>query len=316
MLFPHFLSISPASIFLQVVGDSTIDKVIIVILLILFVFTMISLQKNRKTNLELEEKSRIVKKQALEIADKNQRLEEKNKSLQKLDEERSNIIGVVSHDLKAPLNRIFALSNLIYLSSDNLNEEQKDYLEKMNQVVRDGLDMIRNLLDIRAIEYKGIEMSKEEIDLGHLLENMVKSYKTYIHQKNQKITFVNRLGEDQAILDSDKMYLNRIFDNLISNAVKFSPKGSEIVVELAKEEDSVAVRIIDQGPGISVEDQKKLYQKFRVLATRPTGGESSTGLGLSITKSLVNILEGSIHYESNPAGGSVFVVGLPVLAHA
>jgi signal transduction histidine kinase len=316
MMLLNFLTILTSSIFAQVIGDSTIDKIIIAILLLLFGFTVLSLGKIRKMNQELQKRNETIKQQALEIARNKQQLEEKDKELQKLDEERSNIIGVVSHDLKAPLNRIFALSNLVYLAGENLTNEQKDYLEKMNQVVRDGLDMIRNLLDIRAIEYKGIEMLKEEIDIDNQVQQMVKSYKSYTQQKEQKIRYKNETGDEHVVLETDRMYLNRILDNLLSNAVKFSPKGSEIVVELSKNEDSVGIKIIDNGPGISIEDQKKMFQKYRVLSAQPTGGESSTGLGLSITRSLVNILDGSIRYKSNPEGGSIFIVELPVLAHA
>ena len=266
--------------------------------------------------MELEHKTRIIQKQALEIADKNKRLEVKNRALQELNEEKNNVIGVVSHDLRAPLNRIFALSNLMYLSSDNLNEEQQDYLEKMNKVVRDGLDLIRNFLDIRAIEYKGLQMNFEEIEIINLLDQMVKSYQTAIEQKKQYISFVNESGENELMLESDKQYLNRIFDNLISNAIKFTPVGKEIKVVLKKESESIMIRIEDRGPGISQEDQRNLFKKFQVLSARPTAGESSTGLGLSITKSLVDILEGSIRYEGNPEGGAIFIVELPVLTHA
>lgn len=303
-------------ILLQAVGDSVADKLIIIVLLILFVFTVISLQRNRKILLELEKKNRIIQKQALEIADKNKRLEVKNQALQELNEEKNNVIGVVSHDLRAPLNRIFALSNLIYLSSDNLSDDQRDYLEKMNQVVRDGLDLIRNFLDIRAIEYKGIQMKFEEIDLIKLLKQMVRSYNSSIVQKKQNIVFVNECEAEVLFIESDKQYLNRILDNLLSNAVKFSAPGREIKVILHKDSEVVKIRIEDRGPGISPEDQRNLFKKFQVLSARPTAGETSTGLGLSITKSLVDILEGTIRYEDNPDGGAVFIVELPVLTHA
>lgn len=305
-----------STILLQVVGDSVADKVIIIILLVFFIFSVLSLLRNRKIFKELEHKTRIIQKQALEIADKNKRLEVKNKALQELNEEKNNVIGVVSHDLRAPLNRIFALANLIYLSADNLTEEQRDYLEKMNKVVSDGLDLIRNFLDIRAIEYKGLQMNFEEIKIIDLLEQTVKSYQTAIKQKKQNIVFVNETGENELPLESDKQYLNRIFDNLISNAIKFSPVGKDIRVVLKKNSESVMIQVEDRGPGISPEDQRNLFKKFQVLSARPTAGESSTGLGLSITKSLVDILEGSIRYESNPEGGSVFIVELPVLTHA
>lgn len=303
-------------ILLQALGESRTDKLVITILLILFAVTSYSLYRNKKINLELQKKTRIVQKQALQIADKNKRLEDKNKTLQSLNEEKNNIMGVVSHDLRAPLNRIFALSNLIYLSDDNLNEEQKHYLEKLNLVVSESLSMIRNFLDIRAIEYHGIKINPEELDLDKLLKQLVSTYKTVTEEKGQRISFHNKCEEEELIIESDRQYLNRIFDNLISNAVKFSREDKEIKVVVLKDSESVKVRIEDNGPGISPHDQEKLFEKFQVLTARPTGGESSTGLGLSITKSLVTMLDGTIYFEDNPEGGSVFVVDLPVLTHA
>lgn len=314
-MFFHLLNFKSLTIIVQVQGVTTIDKIIIIVLLGLVVITLISLLRNRKINAELQKKNSLIQKQALEIAEKNTKLEEKNKSLRFLNEEKNTLISVVSHDLKAPLNRIFALANLLYLSSDNLREEQKDYLEKMNQVVRDGLDLIRNLLDIRAIEFKGIEMKFEEIDLKKILQQMVKSYKSATEQKKQSIQFVCTQSEP-LIIESDRLYINRIIDNLLSNATKFSNTGGEIRVELSREDQGVVIRIIDSGPGIRKEERENLFKKYQVLSARPTAGESSTGLGLSITKSLVEMLDGSINYEDNPGGGSIFVVKLPVLTHA
>ena len=315
-MIPHFLDSITSVIFLQAIGVTTEDKIIISVLLILCAVTIYALQRNRKINAELQRKTRIVQKQALQIVDKNRRLEDKNKTLQALNDEKNNIMGVVSHDLRAPLNRIFALSNLIYLSDDNLNKEQKNYLEKINLVVSESLNMIRNFLDIRAIEYHGIKIKHGEVNVISVLDQLVSSYQTITEEKNQKISFLNNTDDEEMIIESDKQYLNRIFDNLISNATKFSREEKEIRVVLEKGEGSVLVRIEDRGPGISEFDQEKLFKKFQVLTARPTGGESSTGLGLSITKSLVTMLEGNVRYEHNPGGGSVFVVELPVLTHA
>ena len=160
-------------------------------------------------------------------------------------------------------------------------------------------------------------MRQEEVDLKKLIQSMIRSYRTTTADKNQEIIFVDEFENEPLIIESDRLYLNRIFDNLLSNAVKFSPEGKQIKVVLVRKSDGLVVRIEDEGPGISEEDQEKLFQKFQVLSARPTAGETSTGLGLSITKSLVKMLEGSVKYELNPVGrGSVFIIELPVLIHA
>jgi signal transduction histidine kinase len=261
---------------------------------------------------EYKSKVDISKKEFEILLKKNKILEEQNINLKDLNEDKNSVIEVVSHDLKAPLNRVFALSNLIYLSSENLTEEQLDYLDKMNTVIRDGLDLIRNLLDIRAIEFKGVQMTKEEVNLWTIILNLVRSYTPYSKKKGQSFDVVKISGPFTII--SDKQYLSRIIDNLISNAVKFSPLESTITISITKTENMLVTEVRDEGPGICPEDQERLFKKYEVLQSRPTGGESSTGLGLSITKALVEILNGKIYYKNKKGNenGATFVVELPL----
>ncbi len=285
--------------------------IIIFLILLLGVLLMILQQKQVSLD-EFKRKSVVIEQESTLVEQKNKILEEQNINLKELNNEKNNVISVVSHDLKAPLNRVFALSNLIYLTSDNLTNEQKDYMDKMNIVVRDGLDLIRNLLDIRAIEFKGVQMNMEDVDLLNVITNLAKSYKPYTQKKFQEIK-INAQKCDY-VFQSDKQYLNRIFDNLISNAVKFSPLHSELLINVRRDDKTLVIEVEDQGPGILPEDQEKLFQKYQVLKARPTGGESSTGLGLSITSTLVKFLEGKIYHKNKEKDqwGSIFVVELPI----
>ena len=280
-------------------------------LLIVIAVLLVILLQRRMVIRELRAKKEELNKQLAAWTNKAQILEEQNLSLRELNEDKNNIISVVSHDLKAPLNRIFALSNLLYLSSENLTEEQRDYMDKMTIVVREGLGLIRNLLDIRTIEYKGVLANVEDIDLGKAVDEVVASYDEYTRNKEQQIE--TSLGDaSPIIIQSDRQYLNRIIDNLLSNAVKFSPRKSTIKVELGRNGTKACIRIKDQGPGVHPDDQGKLFEKFQILSARPTGGESSSGLGLSIAKTLVDILDGNIYYDDTSEPGATFVVQLPL----
>jgi len=284
---------------------------ILVIFLLLLVGALFIVLQHKKNVLEkFEHKTNIIKEEFELISGKNKILEEQNVNLKELNDEKNDVISIVSHDLKAPLNRVFALSNLIYLSSDNLTEDQLDYINKMNIVVRDGLDLIRNLLDIRAIEFKGVQMNLVEVNITVLVRNQVKSYTSYSNKKEQSIDIIEPSGPYK--ITSDKQYLNRIFDNLISNAVKFSPVNSTITIQIKLTDDAFIFEIHDEGPGISLEDQSRLFKKYEVLHAMPTGGESSTGLGLSITKTLVEFLNGKIYYKNKEGIGATFVVELPL----
>lgn len=261
---------------------------------------------------EFKRKSEVIRQESELVTQKNKILEEQNINLRELNAEKNDVISIVSHDLKAPLNRVFALSNLIYLSSDNLTQEQRDYMDKMNIVVRDGLDLIRNLLDIRAIEFKGVRMNIQETDVQEILENLVNSYRPYSDKKGQSLVLET---DSPQIIQSDKQYLSRIFDNLVSNAIKFSPSGATVSARVIRNDEALIVEVEDQGPGILPEDKERLFEKYQVLRAKPTGGESSTGLGLSITKTLVEFLGGSItHRNKENEFGSVFAVTLPAQA--
>ena len=225
--------------------------------------------------------------------------------MQELNIEKQQIIGVVSHDLKGPFNRIFALMHLMLMSSENLTTDQKEYLGRMHQIVADGLSMVRNLLDNRKLEDRGIDMRPESLNLVSVLNMLVKQYQSLANKKNILIHYQTPLS---APIHADKAYLTRIFENLLSNAIKFSPINKNIFVTVVDLENEIEISVQDEGPGITAEDQLKLFQKFQQLSARPTAGESSTGLGLSIVKTMVEKMDGKILCESEEGKGARFIV--------
>jgi len=270
-------------------------------LLLVFLFLLIrAYRKSIRQN-------KLILVQSREIQKQNRELEHRNKLLQELNLEKQQIIGVVSHDLKGPFNRIFALMQLMSMSSENLTAEQKEYLGKIHQIVADGLGMVRNLLDNRKLEDRGIDMRPESLNFSAVLNSLVKQYQSLASKKNILIQYE---APQSSPIYADKVYLTRIFENLLSNAIKFSPPDKHIYVVVLEIGDELEISILDEGPGISPEDQQKLFQKFQRLTARPTGGESSTGLGLSIVKTMVEKMEGKIRYEGEEGKGAKFVVTL------
>jgi two-component system sensor histidine kinase/response regulator len=253
---------------------------------------------------KLRQKNEIILRQSKEIEAQFGLLEQRKNELDELFHQNKQIISVVSHDLKGPFNRIFALVHLMSLSAENFTPDQKEYLNKIHQVVADGLGMIRNLLDNRRLEDKGIEFFNEKLNLVTLLGSLVKNYQTLAEKKGIRIQFT---APPHAILLADKLYLTRVFENLLSNALKFTEPGRQIFVAITDEPESVQTTIRDEGPGISAEDQRKLYHKLQRLTARPTGGESSTGLGLWIVKTILDKMDGSIECESSHEGTTFMV---------
>jgi signal transduction histidine kinase len=262
---------------------------------ILLAFSFYRLKKTHET---IQEQKRLI---ALQI---NQHTQDEMR-VRELLEEKNQLIGIVSHDLKSPINRIFALTQLIQSQPENLTADQKEYLGKIHQVVADMLAMIRNLLDERKLDTVETELKPELINLSSVVINLAKNFRVLADKK--KIKIHTEIVPD-AFVNADKHYFLRILENLMSNAIKFSPESRNIYMNLTADGEHVKLRIRDEGPGISEEDQQKMYRKYQQLSARPTGGESTTGLGLAIVKLLTEKMGIGIHCSSVVGEGTAFTL--------
>lgn len=259
--------------------------------------------KVNRQNFLIRLQSNEIEKQIRELIQQNQQGEELNR-------EKKQLVMLVSHDLKGPFNRIFALMQLLEMSADNFTPDQKELFGKMHQIVGDGLNMVRNLVDVRKIEERGVDPHPEKVNVINSVAALVNQYR--ISAEKKRITLHLKIPERFDFI-TDKNYLSRITENLISNAIKFSANDTEVHVEVITTGNGIEISVQDQGPGLSDDDQLKLYQKFQKLTPRPTGGESSTGLGLAIIKQLVTSMGGDVTCTSVLEKGSKFVVKLPEL---
>jgi signal transduction histidine kinase len=171
-------------------------------------------------------------------------------------------------------------------------------------------DIISNLLDLNAIESGMINLRIGEISIGELFEKTIAEYTQKAEQKNIKL--ISSVTEETIL--ADKNAVIEVMENLLSNAVKYSSHGKNIYLRAEVKNSLYRIEIKDEGPGLTEEDKKKLFQKFAKLSAKPTAGENSTGLGLSIVKKLVEAMTGSIGCESEAGQGATFIVELP-LAH-
>jgi signal transduction histidine kinase len=166
--------------------------------------------------------------------------------------------------------------------------------------------MIAKILDMNAIEQQRINLRLEKVDICSLLQETISNIQATAIKKYIQVHFATDTTESYAALDWG--YATQIFENLLSNAVKFSPAYKHIYVQVQANAEHIQISIQDEGPGFSAEDMGKLFGKFQKLSARPTGGETSTGLGLSIVKKYVEAMQGSIHCENNQGQGAKFVL--------
>ncbi|GIV36807.1 MAG: hypothetical protein KatS3mg032_1186 [Cyclobacteriaceae bacterium] len=269
------------------------------VLIILLWYTNKRLDQNAARLLKQKEE---IERQRQAILQQNEKLEKHVQELSDLNHEKDTLMNIVAHDLKSPLNRIMALLELLELEGA-LNEQQKNYVTLLRQAARSGLDLITDLLDVNALDVNR-EPEMTEVDLSQLLRERAGVFKQQADAKNITLS----LRTTAAVVQADRDYLTRMADNLISNALKFSPYNATVIIETGRQEGVPYFSVKDQGPGFTEEDRKFLFQKFKKLSARPTGGESSNGLGLAIVKILADRLKAAVELETAPRKGSIFTI--------
>lgn len=236
-----------------------------------------------------------------------QKLEVSNNELIHLNNEKNEFLGIAAHDLKNPLTAIIGSAELITMVPDS--PKVGKLAGNISAAGKRMRDLISNLLDANAIEQGKFTSNIERCDLGALVAQSVEQNLPNATRKEITINIACRDGSLWVM--ADKNATIQILDNLISNAVKYSPPKSAVHVTTVVADGQTGVEITDQGPGLSEEDQKKLFQKFTRLSAKPTAGESSTGLGLSIVKRLAEAMSGTVDCRSALGSGSTFAIRLP-----
>ncbi len=232
----------------------------------------------------------------------------KNSQLEAVNNEKNELLGIAAHDLKNPIYNISMLAKVI-LEEELDKEEIQEFATDIVNTSERMLELIKNLLDINAIEQGKIAIHLENTDIDELTHATVDSYFERANAKQIKLYYDNKLSNNFVF--ADRNALLQILDNLISNAVKYSPYEKNIYISLYDSNDKSVLSVKDEGPGLSDSDKTKLFGKFARLSAQPTGGEHSTGLGLSIVKRYVENSGGSIEVVSELGKGCNFIVGFP-----
>lgn len=257
---------------------------------------------------ELQKESIGIQKN--EIERQNTELTNKNKYLEELNYEKNSLMAIVAHDLKSPLNSIGGIANILPTIGP-INNEQNEFLALISKVVESSRILIQDLMDLSALENKEIKVNLQPIAINEIIQSCQAKYTAQAQHKSISLA-VSETIDDSIIINSDAQFIERVMQNLISNAIKFSPSGTTIQMGSKLKEGQIQFFVKDEGPGISTQDQKYLFRKFHKLSAKPTGGETSTGLGLSIVKVLMEELKGIIYVDSEVGCGSTFICALPL----
>ena len=246
----------------------------------------------------------------------NQQLTRQGDELRRLDEEKNRLVSIVSHDMRASFANVVNVCEVLLQPEGFASREDTD--ETLRLVAQDAEHMIllgENLLNVDAINHGALRLHPQRLDPTESVALVVGKHRRSAALKRIGISVPPRPAAiAPPMVDADRSALVQVLDNLVSNAVKYSPEGGEVSVYVEPLEGSPMVRlsVTDTGPGLTREDQQKLFTEYTPLGTRPTGREHSFGLGLWIVKRMADAMGGSVGYQPNQdGGGACFHVTLP-----
>lgn len=225
---------------------------------------------------------------------------------------KNKLLGMAAHDLRNPLASIRGLAEFLADGTvGDLTPDQADLVKTIRETSLSMLTLLNELLDVATIEAGELKVQRESHDLSELVEKAVYLNNINASRKNTKIQFTSQVKPALVRIDSSK--IRQVLDNLMSNAVKFSPPGSTIHVKVSEyaNGNGFVIAVQDQGPGIPEDERHRLFKDFGTLSVKPTGGEKSTGLGLAICRKIVEAHRGAITAANLPGGGCEFSVSLP-----
>lgn len=273
----------------------------IVLLSIIHIAILRYQQRLEKRNAQLQEQNAQIEKQAAALAKANEKLDIMHR-------EKDEFIGITAHDLKTPLNGVLGFCSMI-LEDESVQGETRECVGYIQLASHSMLEKVEALLHLTEVETPG-ELQFEELNGSELVRSVISSWQLQAAAKD--ISLVANVPEEPVSLPGNANWLVEIVGNLISNAIKYSPKGGRVEVSTRKCGDDFEITVQDQGAGIPKAEQAGLFQKFGRLSTRPTAGESSTGLGLYIVKIMITRMGGTVRCESDTGAGTVMILSLPL----
>ncbi len=249
-----------------------------------------------------------------DLATTQRELAKSNVELGVLNRQKNEFLGVAAHDLRNPLEVILTYSQfLLDEAEESLRPEHLEFVRTIRSSSEFMLRLVEDLLDVTRIEAGILELDLAAVDLCEMVERNVALNRVLAAKKGTRIELRCDVA-DMAPLALDQAKIEQVLNNLIGNAIKFSPPGSTVEVRVADGPEAAEISVRDQGEGLSAEEAERLFRPFQRGRARSTAGEKSTGLGLAIVKRIVEGHRGEVRVESAEGGGAVFSVVLPKAA--
>jgi len=292
----------------QIKRETTFRKYLIacvgIVLFFLLIITRQYMNRHRSALLLQQQKEKIdIQRKAIET--QKTALEKRNERLLELNEEKNNLIHILAHDLRSPINQMTGLTEILLMEKERLTPGQLELVNNIQSASTRLSGMIEKILDVDGIEKTKSQNTFETILLSSFIQEVVDRFKPDALKKGIDLKFYPK---GSTPIQADPIHLTQIVENILSNALKFSNAGKNVFIHINESSQFVELRVQDEGPGFTEEDKRHMFKKFQRLSARPTGSESSTGLGLSIVKKYTDLMNAKIDVESSPGKGSTFIV--------
>jgi signal transduction histidine kinase len=269
-----------------------------------------SLDDLAEINSELVALHREVSKRARQLAQINRELEERQQQLERLDQMRQDLIHEMVHDLRGPLSNMHAAISLALQGMlGPLTPPARHVFSLAKNSSTRLIGMITSILDLAKAEGGQMEIQTERLSVEETVASVLRDHQN--HAMEAGVTLHASCSEPLEIL-ADPSIVHRILSNYLSNAIKFSPRGSVVTIATSRAHDRVRISVTDQGPGIAIDKQARLFTKYGRIERRG----ASTGLGLAICKELAHAMGGRVGVESAAGEGATFWLDLPAPADA
>lgn len=261
--------------------------------------------QSRRLYHELREANALLEER---VKERTSRLEELAERLRTLVEQRDTFIGMAAHDLRTPIQVVQGFTDLL-LHPKTDPAEYRSFILIIQETMHEMLNLLNNLLDITAIESGKIQLNRSFVRIDTFVERVARDNRMLSDKKGIYLDVV--LDNDLPQFRFDAQRIEQVLNNFLSNAFKFSESGSTVTIAVRKLDGEVEFRVTDQGMGIRPDEITRIFNEFQRTSNKPTGSESSTGLGLSIARNLVELHDGRIGVQSDVGKGSSFYFTLP-----
>lgn len=245
-----------------------------------------------------------------ELANLQREMAKKNMALERLNEQKNRFLGMAAHDLRNPLDAIMMYSEfLLDEVAASLSEEHQEFLRIIRSSSEFMLNLVEDFLDLATSEAGKLQLHLWPVDIAALVRNNV-ALNTLLASRKGMTLEANYIGDIPEVL-ADASKIEQVLNNLVSNAVKFSPPGSVITITVSATTDDILITVADQGPGIPSDELEHMFEPFEHTSVKSSSGEKSSGLGLAIARKIVLEHHGKLWADSVVGSGSTFYVALP-----